>query len=84
MQRFKSMFFASQSLHLRKGLSVLAILGLCSLSGCAVIAVADAAASIAVSTASLAVDAAVGTAKVAGKIVGKVADKTVDAVLPDK
>ena len=84
MQHFGSNFFASYHPHLRHGLCALAVLGLASLSGCAVIAVADAAASVAVSTASLAVDAAVGTARVAGKIVGKVADKTVDAVLPDK
>lgn len=44
------------------------------LGGCAVIAVADMAASIAVGTAGLAVDAAVGTAKIAGKAVGKTAD----------
>lgn len=44
------------------------------LGGCAVIAVADVAASIAVGTAGLAVDAAVGTAKIAGKVVGKSAD----------
>jgi hypothetical protein len=52
----------------------LALLSAPLLSGCAVIAVADVAASIAVGTAGLAVDAAVGTAKIAGKAVGKTAD----------
>ena len=51
-------------------------LALCSLSlsGCAVIAVADVAASAVVGVAGLAVDAAVGTAKIGGKVVGKTAD----------
>jgi hypothetical protein len=44
------------------------------LSGCAVVAVADVAASVVVGTAGLAVDAAVGTARIAGKAVGKTAD----------
>lgn len=49
---------------------------LCSLvlSGCAVIAVADVAASAVVGVAGLAVDAAVGTAKIGGKVIGKTAD----------
>ncbi|MDP3477526.1 MAG: hypothetical protein Q8S28_16580 [Hydrogenophaga sp.] len=51
-------------------------LALCSLvlSGCAVIAVADVAASAVVGVAGLAVDAAVGTAKIGGKVIGKTAD----------
>lgn len=48
------------------------------LSGCTVITVAGAAASVAVTAGSLAVDAAVGTAKITGKAVGLAAD----AVLP--
>lgn len=44
------------------------------LSGCAVIAVADLAASVVVGTAGLAVDAAVGTARIGGKIIGAGAD----------
>jgi hypothetical protein len=44
------------------------------LQGCAVLAVADVAASVVVGTAGLAVDAAVGTAKMAGSVVGKTAD----------
>jgi hypothetical protein len=49
-------------------------LGVPAMGGCAVIAVADVAASVVVGTAGLAVDAAVGTAKIAGKAVGKTAD----------
>ena len=45
-----------------------------SLSGCTVLAVADAAASAVVGVGGLAVDAAVGTAKIGGKIIGKTAD----------
>ena len=54
-------------------LGLAAVLGP-GLGGCAVIAVADVAASAVVGTAGLAVDAAVGTAKIAGKVVGKTAD----------
>lgn len=50
------------------------------LQGCAVIAVADTAATIAVKGAGLAADAAVGTVRLTGKAVGAVAD----AVLPGK
>ena len=53
------------------GLSVL-------LSGCAVIAVADTAATIAVKGVGLAADAAIGTVRITGKAVGAVAG----AVLP--
>ena len=51
-------------------------LGVCGLllSGCAVIAVADVAASAVVGVAGLAVDAAVGTARIGGKIIGAGAD----------
>jgi hypothetical protein len=49
-----------------------------SLSGCAVIAVADTAASLVVGTVELVGEAAMGTARVAGKAVGAAAD----AVLP--
>lgn len=44
------------------------------LGGCAVIAVADVAASAVVGVAGLAVDAAVGTVRIGGKIVGAGAD----------
>jgi len=49
---------------------------LCSslLSGCAVIAVADTAASIAVGTVGLAADAAIGTVRFTGWAAGRVAD----------
>ena len=49
-----------------------------SLSGCAVVAVADGAASLVVGTVELVGEAAIGTARVAGKAVGAAAD----AVLP--
>ena len=45
-----------------------------SVSGCAVIAVADFAASTAIGAAGLAVDATVGAAKIGGKVIGKTAD----------
>ena len=47
---------------------------LVQLSGCAVLAVADVAASAVVGTAGLVVDAAVGTARIGGKVIGKTAD----------
>ena len=56
------------------------VAGSMSLSGCAVIAVVDTAASLAVGAVGLAADAAVGTVRIAGKAVGAAAD----AVLPDK
>lgn len=48
------------------------------LGGCAVIAVADVAASAVVGVAGLAVDAAVGTARIGGKIIGAGADAVLD------
>ena len=48
------------------------------MSGCAVVAVADSAASLVVGTVELVGEAALGTARVAGKAVGAAAD----AVLP--
>lgn len=48
------------------------------LSGCAVIAVADTAATIAVKGVGLAADAAIGTVRITGRAVGAAAD----AVLP--
>ncbi len=48
------------------------------LSGCAVIAVVDTAASLAIGTVGLVGDAAIGTARIAGKAAGAAAD----AVLP--
>jgi hypothetical protein len=44
------------------------------LSGCAVIAVADAAVSVTAGVVGLAADAAIGTVKIVGKGVGKAAD----------
>jgi hypothetical protein len=59
----------------RRAAGVLALLVLsAALGGCAVIAVADVAASVVVGTAGLAVDAAVGTARIGGKVIGKTAD----------
>ena len=48
------------------------------LGGCAVIAVADVAASAVVGVAGLAVDAAVGTVRIGGKIIGAGADAVLD------
>ncbi|MEX1168069.1 MAG: hypothetical protein WEK74_14615 [Hydrogenophaga sp.] len=45
-----------------------------SLSGCAVVAVVDTAASVVIGVGGLAVDAAVGTVRIGGKIVGAGAD----------
>jgi hypothetical protein len=45
-------------------------------TGCAVVAVADAAGTIAAKTVGLAADAAVGTVKIVGKGIGKAADAT--------
>ena len=53
-------------------LSVMACAAL--LQGCAVIAVADTAATIAVKGVGLAADAAIGTARITGKAIGAVAD----------
>lgn len=50
------------------------LLGAPLLGGCAVVAVADVAASAVVGVAGLAVDAAVGTVRIGGKIVGAGAD----------
>jgi hypothetical protein len=54
-------------------LAAVSVLGL-SLPGCAVVAVADVAASAAVGTAGLAVDATLGAVKIGGKVIGKTAD----------
>ena len=48
------------------------------LSGCAVVAVVDVAASAVVGVAGLAVDAAVGTVRIGGKIIGAGADAVLD------
>ena len=55
-----------------------------SVSGCAVIAVADTVGTVAVKTVGLAADAAIGTAKVAGKVVGKAADAALGSDKPEK
>ncbi|MGE0333433.1 MAG: hypothetical protein AB7P37_22355 [Ramlibacter sp.] len=49
------------------------------LSGCAVVAVADVAATVAVKGVGLAADAAIGTARLAGRAAGAAAD----VVIPD-
>ena len=63
-------------IHLRllpvRGVLLVALL--LPLSGCAVLAVADVAASAVVGVGGLAVDAAVGTARIGGKVIGKTAD----------
>ena len=48
--------------------------GSLALSGCAVVAVVDTAASVAVGVGGLVVDAAVGTARIGGKVIGAGAD----------
>ena len=63
---------------MRWSFPVLALAACAPLSGCAVIAVADTAATIAVKGVGLAADAAIGTVRLTGKAVGAVAG----AVLP--
>jgi hypothetical protein len=61
-----------------KRTAVLIALATTLLQGCAVIAVADTAATVAVKGVGLAADAAIGTARLAGRAVGAAAD----AVIP--
>ncbi|MDT4874633.1 hypothetical protein FQZ97_1099440 [compost metagenome] len=49
------------------------------LSGCAVVAAVDVAASAVVGVAGLAVDAAVGTARIGGQLIGAGADAALDS-----
>ncbi len=63
----------------RLSVFVVAVLVALSLSGCAVVAVADTAVSITAGAVGLAADAAIGTVKIVGKGVGKAAE----AVLGD-
>jgi hypothetical protein len=60
----------------KKSQKVLLCCGLVSLSlsGCAVIAVADVAATVAMGAIGLAADAAIGTVRIAGKVVGATSD----------
>ncbi|MEX1168093.1 MAG: hypothetical protein WEK74_14735, partial [Hydrogenophaga sp.] len=53
-----------------------------SLSGCAVVAVVDTAASVVIGVGGLAVDAAVGTVRIGGKIVGAGADAVLGSDKP--
>ena len=52
------------------------------LSGCAVIAVADTAASIAVKGVGLAADAAIGTVRITGRAIGAAADVVLPGAEP--
>ena len=61
-----------------KRTAVLIALATALLQGCAVIAVADTAATVAVKGVGLAADAAIGTARLAGRAAGAAAD----AVIP--
>lgn len=70
----KSLPFRALSSTRRWRLCGAVFLSLPLLGGCAVIAVADVAASAVVGVAGLAVDAAVGTVRIGGKIVGAGAD----------
>lgn len=57
------------------------------LGGCAVVAVADVAASAVIGVGGLAVDAAVGTVRIGGKLIGAGADAALggrDEVTPDR
>jgi hypothetical protein len=72
----RSTFTAALRARLRT--AWLMIMASALLSGCAVIAVVDTAASLAIGTVGLVGDAAIGTARIAGKAVGAAAD----AVLP--
>ena len=63
---------------MRSAFLALACAASACLSGCAVIAVADTAATIAAKGVGLAADAAIGTVRLTGRAVGAVAD----AVLP--
>jgi hypothetical protein len=56
-----------------RGYLLLAVFSL-TLSGCALVAVADAAVSVTAGAVGLAADAAIGTVKIVGKGVGKAAD----------
>lgn len=58
----------------RRALLVAATVAATQLSGCAVIAVADTAATLAVKGAGLAADAAIGTVRLTGRVVGAAAD----------
>lgn len=72
----------SPVIRARAGRAHLALtFGVCCLllSGCAVVAVVDVAASAVVGVAGLAVDAVVGTAKIGGKIIGAGADAALDS-----
>lgn len=53
------------------------------LSGCAVIAIADTAATIAVKGVGLATDAAIGTVRLTGRAVGAAADVVLPSAGPD-
>lgn len=67
----------------RRALALAAlVLSSLALSGCAVIAVADLAASAVIGVGGLAVDAAVGTAKIGGKVIGKTADVVLGSDTP--
>lgn len=65
---------------LARGLAAVALIGAAAftLTGCAVVAVADTVASVAVGTVGLVASAAIGTVRIAGSAVGA----TADAVLP--
>jgi hypothetical protein len=62
---------------LKNRTALLLVLAASLLQGCAVIAVADVAATVAVKTVGLAADATIGTARLAGRAVGAVADAAI-------
>ncbi len=82
MNPFKRSFMAMPFSSARLRLALLAVLAPALLSGCAVIAVVDTAASLAVGTVGLVGDAAIGTARIAGKAVGAAADAVMPGTKP--
>lgn len=64
------------------GFLLACILILVGLTGCAVVAVADVAASVAIGTIGLAADAAIGTVRIAGKGFGAIADAALPGPTP--
>ena len=64
---------------MRRPIALLVCTACALLSGCAVIAVADTAATIAVKGVGLAADAAIGTVRLTGKVIGAATDVALPA-----
>jgi hypothetical protein len=63
-------------------ISLACILSLVGLTGCAVVAVADVAATVDIGTVGLAADAAIGAVRIAGKGIGAIADAALPRPTP--